>query len=78
MKRNESVTKMVAKRLLKSSRDNILVHAERRYPGHPKRRWSGLIPIKTCDTAYNKKNKKKIISIRNKSGNIINQMNAGS
>jgi hypothetical protein len=36
------VTRMDAERLFAISRDNIL--AGRRSPGHPKRRWSDLIP----------------------------------
>ena len=44
---------MDAERLVKISRDNI--HAGRRSPGCPKRRWSDLVPR---GTDYNKKKKK--------------------
>ena len=43
---------MDAERLVKISRDNITAG---RFPGCSKRRWSHLIPVKTCGTAYNKK-----------------------
>ena len=43
---------MDAKILVKISRDNI--PAGRRSPGHSKRRWRDLIPIKTVGSAYNK------------------------
>ena len=40
--RDEHVTSMNAERLVKISRDNI--PAGRKFSGHPKRRWSALIP----------------------------------
>ena len=50
---HEHVTRMNVERLVKISKDNILVAAERS-PG----RWRDLIPVSTGGTTYNKKKNK--------------------
>ena len=52
---DENVTRMDAERLVEISRDDIL--AGGRSSGRPMRRWNDLTAIKTCGTAYNKKEK---------------------
>ena len=60
---DENVTGMDTERLLKISRDNILILAEKRTPRCPKK-WNVRSLVKTGGTAFNKEKIKTCLRLR--------------